>query len=111
MRCAGASVSYTARLAETEAENARLRTLLDFSKTLGGKLLTGSSHRPRCGGAIVVQERAGWRVGLELTAASLPTPPADLARREVDVGVQPQPELDAQVEPGQHRDLDLGPGI
>jgi hypothetical protein len=40
MRCAGASVSYTARLAETEAESARLRTLLDFRKTLGGKLLT-----------------------------------------------------------------------
>ena len=30
----------TARLAETEAENARLRTLLDFRKTLGGTLLT-----------------------------------------------------------------------
>jgi hypothetical protein len=38
MRCAGAFVSYTARLAETEAESARLRTLLDFRKTLGGKL-------------------------------------------------------------------------
>ena len=30
----------TGRLAETEAENARLRTLLDFRKTLGGTLLT-----------------------------------------------------------------------
>ena len=30
----------TARLAETEAENARLRTLLDFRRTLGGTLLT-----------------------------------------------------------------------
>ena len=30
----------TARLAEIEAENARLRTLLDFRKTLGGTLLT-----------------------------------------------------------------------
>src|SRR5262249_41342661 len=30
----------TARLAETEAENARLRTLLDFRRTLGGKLIT-----------------------------------------------------------------------
>jgi rod shape-determining protein MreC len=29
----------TARLAETEAENARLRTLLDFRRTLGGTLL------------------------------------------------------------------------
>ena len=30
----------TARLAEIEAENARLRTLLDFRRTLGGTLLT-----------------------------------------------------------------------
>jgi rod shape-determining protein MreC len=30
----------TAHLAETEAENARLRTLLDFRRTLGGTLLT-----------------------------------------------------------------------
>lgn len=55
MCCAGASVSYTARLAETEAENARLRTLLDFRKTLGGKLLTA-----RVIGAVVlgVNERS-----------------------------------------------------